>query len=83
MRNSPIIYAMAGVVLLVLGIVLTASARGIEPGFGLSQPACEFLVGSAGFFMVLYGTVIFMIALAEIDSDRQHYSRRRYNRHSR
>lgn len=83
MRLPPVISAMLGVVILVVGIVSTASARGIEPGFGLSQPACEFLVGSVGFFMVLYGTVIFMIALAEIDSDRQHYSRRRYHRHSR
>ena len=80
MRNSPIIAAMAGVVLLVLGIVSTASARGIEPGFGLSQPACELIVGAVGFFMALIGTTMFMVALADIDSDRRQYHRRRYRR---
>lgn len=79
MRN-PVIIAMAGVMLLVMGIGLTSTAHDLEAAFGLSQTAYQLIVGASGFFMALIGTTMFMVALADIDSDRRQDRRRRYRR---
>ena len=55
--------AMGACMMLVLAIVSVSSAPDIEPGFGLSQDACEFIVMASGFLFMGLALMLLFVSI--------------------
>lgn len=55
--------AMGACMMLVLAIVSVSSAPDIQPGLGLSQDACEFIVMASGFLFMGLSLMLLVLSI--------------------